>query len=104
MIPDLSDKLSNIFLQVTIKNVVEGSVASKLTGYFILNDEKYNFSAIAFGRIGGHNISIKVSNTSLQKMKKVQLDPEIVLLIVQRKIIEGDFKIEEKKDKVQKLS
>lgn len=104
MIPDLSDKLSNIYLQVTIKNVVEGSVASKLTGYFILNDEKYNFSAIAFGRIGGHNISIKVSNTSLLKMKKVHLDPEIVLLLVQRKIIEGDFKIEEKKDKFEKLS
>lgn len=104
MIPDLSDKLSNIYLQVTIKNVVEGSIASKLTGYFILNDDKYNFSAIAFGRIGGHNISIKVSNTSLLKMKKVQLDPEIVLLLVQRKIIEGDFKIEEKKDKFEKLS
>lgn len=104
MIPDLSDKLSNIYLQVTIKNVVEGSIASKLTGYFILNDDKYNFSAIAFGRIGGHNISIKVSNTSLLKMKKVQLDPEIVLLLVQRKIIEGDFKIEKKKDRFEKLS
>lgn len=96
MIFDFPKEYNDINIKITIKNVVEGSVASKISGYFILNNLKYNFSAIAFGRIGGHNINAKISKTNYDKIKKLGLDPDIILLLIQRKIIEGDLTIEQK--------
>jgi hypothetical protein len=65
-------------------------IASKLTGYFVINDQKFNFTAIAFGRIGGHNISLKVAKKTLEKIKKMGLDSEVLQVTIQRKLIEGD--------------
>lgn len=99
MIFDLPKEYDDINIKIIISNVIEGSVASKLSGYFLLKGLKFNFNAIAFGRIGGHNINVKISKTNYEKIKKERLDPEIILLLVQRKIIEGDLIIEEKSKK-----
>lgn len=84
---------SNIKVDVFINNSSEGEVASKLTGYFIVNNKSFRFSAIAFGRIGGHNISLKLSTSSINKLKKMEIDPEKLQLIIQRKLIEGDVNL-----------
>src|SRR4026209_872407 len=84
---------SNIKVDVFINNSSGGEVASKLTGYFIVNNKSFRFSAIAFGRIGGHNISLKLSTSSINKLKKMEIDPEKLQLIIQRKLIEGDVNI-----------
>ena len=97
MINEFPEKYYNLDLDISIKHVVEGALASKLSGYFLIYDNKFNFSAVAFGRIGGHNISVKISKTTSDKIRKLNLDPEIVILIVQRKIIEGDITIQTKK-------
>jgi hypothetical protein len=97
MINELPEKYYNLDLDINIKHVVEGALASKLSGYFLIYDNKFSFSAVAFGRIGGHNISVKISKTTSDKIRKLNLDPEIVILIVQRKIIEGDITIQTKK-------
>lgn len=97
MIRDFPEKYNEIDLNINIKNVVEGTVASKLSGHFSINDNRFNFNAVAFGRIGGQNVNVKISKTSSDKIRKMELDPEIVLHLVQRKIIEGDITIQGKK-------
>ena len=84
---------SNLKVDVFINNSSGGEVASKLTGYFIVNNKIFRFSAIAFGRIGGHNISLKLSTSSINKLKKMEIDPEQMQLIIQRKLIEGDVNL-----------
>ena len=93
MINEYPEKYYNLNLDINIKNVVEGSVASKLSGFFFISDIRFLFSALAFGRIGGHNVNLKISKTSYNQIKKLGYDPEIILQIVQRKIIEGEITI-----------
>jgi hypothetical protein len=40
-------------------------------------------------RIGGHNISLNISKRTLEKIKKIGIDPEFLQLTIQRKLIEG---------------
>jgi hypothetical protein len=65
-------------------------IASKLMGYFVINDQKFSFTAIAFGRIGGHNISLNIAKKTLEKIKKMGMDSEVLQVTIQRKLIEGD--------------
>jgi hypothetical protein len=83
----------DIKVDVFINNSSGGEVASKLTGYFVVKNKSFRFSAIAFGRIGGHNINLKLSNLSINKLKKMEIDAEKLQLTIQRKLIEGDVNL-----------
>ena len=72
-----------------------GEIASKLTGYFIIADYKFRFSAIAFGRIGGHNISLKISKKTTKMISEIGYNVEELKLTIQRTLIEGDIHIPE---------
>ena len=99
MINEYPDEYYNLNLEINIKNVVEGSVASKLSGFFFMKGIRIAFTALAFGRIGGQNVNVTISKTSSNDIKKSGLDPEIIVKIVQKKIIEGDVTILDKKSK-----
>lgn len=43
MLGEFPEEYNNLNLEVNIKNVIEGSVASKLTGFFFINEKKYVF-------------------------------------------------------------
>jgi len=75
---------------VFVTNARGSEIASKLTGYFVIEDRPFNFTAIVFGRIGGHNISLNISKRTLEKINKIGIDPEVLQLTIQRKLIEGD--------------
>lgn len=75
---------------VFVTNARGSEIASKLTGHFVIKDKEFNFTAIAFGRIGGHNISLNISKRALENIKKIGIDPEVLQLTIQRKLIEGD--------------
>jgi hypothetical protein len=77
-------------LTVFVHNTRGGAIACKLIGHFLLGEQEFKFTAIAFGRIGGHNVSLGLSKKATEKIKKMGLDPDRVQLTVQRKIIEGD--------------
>jgi hypothetical protein len=81
---------NDLKVEVYITNTSGGTIASKLRGYFVIQDQHFKFTSIAFGRIGGHNVSIKLSNLSIAKIKKMDIDPDELQLTVQRKLIEGD--------------
>jgi hypothetical protein len=84
------DSDDNIVLNVFVHNTRGGAIASKLIGHFLLKDQEFKFTAIAFGRIGGHNVSLWLSKKATEKIRKIGLDPDKVQLAVQRKLIEGD--------------
>ena len=82
---------NDIPVTVFIKSASGSEIASKLSGYFVVKGQDFRFTAIAFGRIGGHNASIKVSKTTLDKVAKMGIDPEQLQITIQRKLIEGDI-------------
>lgn len=67
-----------------------GNIASKLRGYILIDDKKFHFSALAFGRIGGHNVSLNLSKKTIAEVTKMGLDCEQLSLNLQRRLIEGD--------------
>ena len=81
----------DIPVTVFVKSASGSEISSKLSGYFVLKGQEFRFTAIAFGRIGGHNASIKISKTNLDKIGKMGIDPEQLQITIQRKLIEGDI-------------
>ena len=89
-----------VSIGVYVKNVAGTEIASKLSGYFVINGERtFRFRAIGFGRIGGHNISLSISKKTIDAIKKMQMDPELVVLKIQRKLIEGDITVMDSHEK-----
>src|SRR5919201_1582598 len=86
---------NNIPVTVFVKSTSGSEIASKLSGYFVVKDQEFRFTAIAFGRIGGHNASVRIAKTTLQKIAKMGIDPEQLQLTIQRKLIEGDIMLPE---------
>ena len=78
-------------LKVFVKSADGSEIASKLSGYFLLRGHKFSFSAIAFGRIGGHNASVTLSKSTLEKLAQLGLNSDDVQLSIQRKLVEGDI-------------
>jgi hypothetical protein len=76
---------------VFVKSASGSEIASKLSGYFVIKGQEFRFTAIAFGRIGGHNASVKIAKTTLNKIAKMGVDPGQLQLTIQRKLIEGDI-------------
>ena len=75
---------------IYVEKAQGGQYASKLRGYFIIKDTKLKFNAIAFGRIGGHNISLNLTKKTLSKLKEFGYDTEDFQLVLQRKLVEGE--------------
>ena len=87
----IRDHDDNISVTVFVKSASGSEIASKLSGYFVVKGQEFRFTAIAFGRIGGHNASIKIPKTALDKIAKIGIDPEQLLITIQRKLVEGDI-------------
>jgi len=81
----------NIPVTIFVKSARGSNIASKLTGYFLINNNEFRFTAVAFGRIGGHNIALSIAKKTLNKISKMGIDPNILQLTMQRKLIEGDI-------------
>jgi hypothetical protein len=76
---------------IFVKNARGSNIASKLTGHFLVNDKQFRFTAVAFGRIGGHNIALSISKKTLNTISKMGIEPDVLQLTIQRKLIEGDI-------------
>lgn len=82
-------------LKVFVKSADGSEIASKLSGYFVLNGHKFPFSAIAFGRIGGHNASVTLTKSTLKALTDQGVNADDVQLSIQRKLVEGDIVLPE---------
>jgi len=73
-------------------NDVHGSqIAAKITGTFTMDEHSFRFNAIAFGRIGGHNVGAKISKTTQKMLMKLGYNVDDVIDLLQQKLIRGDI-------------
>lgn len=86
----IRDTFSSDDPEIYVEKAQGGQFASKLRGYFIVKDTKLKFNAIAFGRIGGHNISLNLTKKTLSKLEEFGYDTEDFQLVLQRKLVEGE--------------
>jgi len=82
-------------LEVHIRNVHGSQIAAKITGNFVVDGRSFKFSAIAFGRIGGHNIGAKISKSTEKELTKLGYNIDDVINQLQQKLIRGDMSLPE---------
>ena len=82
-------------LEVHVKNVSGSQIAAKITGVFTLDGNSFRFSAIAFGRIGGHNIGAKISKSVQKNLTKLGYNVDDVIDNLQQKMVRGDITLPE---------
>jgi hypothetical protein len=82
-------------LQVNIKDVRGSQIAAKITGIFVIDTHSFKFNAIAFGRIGGHNIGAKIPKSVQKELVKLGYDIDEVINELQQKLVHGDISLPE---------
>jgi hypothetical protein len=80
---------------VHINNVKGNQMAAKITGTFTIDSNTFKFSAIAFGRIGGHNIGAKISKTTEKALQKLGYDTNEVIDTLQKNLVSGNITLPE---------
>ncbi len=82
-------------LKVHINNIHGSQMAAKITGKFMIDENEFRFTAIAFGRIGGQNIGAKLSQITEKELKKLGYDIDEVIDLLQRNLLQGDLTLPE---------
>ena len=76
-----------------MSNVDGTQMAAKINGTFEINADSFEFLAIAFGRIGGQNIGVKLSEETENKLKSLEYNVEEVIDELQKKLISGNLSV-----------
>ena len=82
-------------LKVHINNIHGSQMAAKITGNFIIDENEFRFTAIAFGRIGGQNVGAKLSQTTEKELEKLGHNVDEVINLLQKSLLQGDLTIPE---------
>ena len=82
-------------LKVHINNIHGSQMAAKITGNFTLDAHEFQFTAIAFGRIGGQNVGAKISKTTEKELEKLGYNVEEVIMLLQNNLLKGDLTLPE---------
>jgi hypothetical protein len=72
---------------------VGGGVANFLSGYALFQEEKFRFDAIAYGRIGGQNVSPTLGDEALKRLQEMNVNLELFTAQLQRKLVEGEITV-----------
>ena len=76
-----------------VNNVDGTQMAAKIEWTFEIDTNSFEFLAIAFGRIGGQNIGVKLSDETENKLKALEYNVEEVIDELQKKLISGNLSI-----------
>ena len=68
-------------------------MAAKINGTFDIDNNSFEFTAIAFGRIGGQNIGVKLSTETENKLKSLEYNVDEVIDNLQKKLISGNLSV-----------
>ena len=68
-------------------------MAAKIDGTFEIDTNSFEFLAIAFGRIGGQNIGVKLTEETENKLKALEYNVDEVIDELQKKLISGTLSI-----------
>ena len=80
-------------LKVNVNSVDGTQMVAKIEGTFGLDDNTFDFLAIAFGRIGGQNIGVKLSEKIENKLKGLGYNVDEIIDELQKKLISGNLSI-----------
>ena len=78
-----------------MSNVDGTQMAAKIDGIFEIDDNSFEFLAIAFGRIGGQNIGVKLTEETENKLKVLEYNVDEVIDELQKKLVSGDLSVPE---------
>src|SRR3989475_13141583 len=70
---------------------VGGGVANFLTGYAIDKGGKFPFEAVAYGRIGGQNVSPILQPEAIKRLEELNVDLALFTAGLKWKIAEGNM-------------
>ncbi|MFQ5940197.1 MAG: hypothetical protein ACE5KA_00650 [Nitrososphaerales archaeon] len=93
--------MSDEDVTIYVLSAAPSEIASKVAGYFTFRGQKIAFKALAFGRIGGHNVNVKISKKNEEKLRKMGVDPEELIIKVQRKMVIGDMNMPDTQNKME---
>ena len=82
-------------IKVNINNIHGSQMAAKITGTFEVDNNSFRFTAIAFGRIGGQNVGVKLSKTTEKALEKLGYVSEEVIMTLQKNLLQGNLKLPE---------
>ena len=68
-------------------------MAAKINGTFEIGNNSFEFMAIAFGRIGGQNIGVKLSEETENKLKSLEYNIDEVIDNLQKKLVSGNLSV-----------
>ena len=80
-------------LKVHINDIDGTQMAAKINGTFEIDNNSFEFLAIAFGRIGGQNIGVKLSEEIENELKTLEYNVDEVIDELQKKLISGNLSI-----------
>ena len=82
-------------LKVHVDSIDGTQMAAKIVGKFTIDQNTFEFNAIAFGRIGGQNIGAKLSEKTENELKELGYDIDQVIDTLQEKLVSGNLTIPE---------
>ena len=80
-------------IKIHVSNVDGSQMAAKITGTFEIDNNSFEFTAIAFGRIGGQNVGVKLSEETENKLKSLKYNVEMVIDDLQKKLVSGSLSV-----------
>ena len=66
-------------------------MAAKIVGNFVVDEHSFPFTGIAFGRIGGQNIGVKLTDEVEKNIKDLGYDLDVIIDTLQKNLIQGDL-------------
>ena len=70
-------------------------MAAKIIGNFLVDKNSFSFTAIAFGRIGGQNVGVKLTEDVEKNIVELGYDLDTVIDTLQKNLIQGDLTLPE---------
>ncbi|MGC8661885.1 MAG: hypothetical protein ACP5TZ_05230 [Nitrososphaeria archaeon] len=78
-------------LKVKVVSASMGDIVGTLRGEVSVDGRKYKFVGTAFGRYGGHNVSVKLSPQARKQLEMMGYNVEDIEIAVQETIVTGNF-------------
>jgi len=82
-------------ITVNIQEITGTQMAAKIVGIFIVDEHSFPFTGIAFGRIGGQNVGVKLTEDVETKIKDLGYNLDNVIDTLQKNLIQGDLTLPE---------
>ena len=70
-------------------------MAAKIVGNFSIEKNSFPFTGIAFGRIGGQNVGVKLTEDVEKKIVELGYNLDEVIETLQKNLIHGDLTLPE---------